>query len=99
MIMLSAEKRAQKSPASSVTMKPGIDLATTYSHRAYRPTTIGATVFHFRVRNGTGWFHHAMVTRGRVLCCVLKKRPPVTLAVIAEMIEFVLLGLGKDRLK
>jgi len=30
---------------------------------------------------------------------VLKKRPPVTLAVIAEMIEFVLLGLGKDRLK
>ena len=85
-------------------MKPGIDLATTYSHRAYRPTTIGATVFHFRVRNGTGWFHHAMVTRGRVLCVclksrVLKKRPPVTLAVIAEMIEFVLLGLGKDRLK
>ena len=40
-----------------------------------------------------------MVTRGRVLCSVLKKRPPVTLAVIAEMIEFVLLGLGKDRLK
>ena len=104
MIVLNAEKRAQKSPASSVTMKPGIDLATTYSHRAYRPTTIGATVFHFRVRNGTGWFHHAMVTRGRVLCCVLKscvlkKRPPVTLAVIAEMIEFVLLGLGKERLK
>ena len=30
---------------------------------------------------------------------VLKKRPPVTLAVIAEMIEFVLLGLVKDRLK
>ena len=45
-----------------------------------------------------------MVTRGRVLCgvlksCVLKKRPLVTLAVIAEMIEFVLLGLGKERLK
>lgn len=39
------------------------NLATTYSHRAYRPTTIGAKVFHFRVRNGTGWFHFAMVTR------------------------------------
>ncbi len=33
---------------------------------AYRHTTIGATMFHFRVRNGTGWFHRAMVTRNRV---------------------------------
>ena len=57
------ETPAQKSPTLSVKIKPGIDLATTYSHRAYRPTTIGATAFHFRVRNGTGWFHHAMVTR------------------------------------
>ncbi len=43
----------------------GMDLATTYSHRTYRPTTIGAAAFHFRVRNGTGWFHRALVTRGR----------------------------------
>lgn len=42
---------------------PGLDLATTYSHRTCRPTTIGAAAFHFRVRNGTGWFRHAMVTR------------------------------------
>ena len=46
-------------------MKPGINLATTYSHRTYRPTTIGAETFHFRVRNGTGWFRFALVTRGQ----------------------------------
>ena len=44
---------------------PGIYLATTYSHKTYRLTTIGAAAFHFRVRNGTGWFHHALVTRGQ----------------------------------
>jgi hypothetical protein len=43
----------------------GVYLATTYSHRTYRPTTIGAEAFHFRVRNGTGWFHLALVTRGQ----------------------------------
>ena len=43
---------------------PGEYLAATYSHRAYRPTTIGAAAFHFRVRNGTGWFRRAMTTRG-----------------------------------
>ena len=29
-------------------------------------TTIGACAFHFRVRNGIGWFHAAIVTRERV---------------------------------
>ena len=28
-----------------------------------RQTTIGAAAFHFRVRDGNGWFHRAMVTR------------------------------------
>jgi hypothetical protein len=45
--------------------EPGIYLATTYSHKTYRLTTIGAAAFHFRVRNGTGWFHRALVTRGQ----------------------------------
>ena len=40
-----------------------IKLATTYSHEAFRYTTIGAAMFHFRVRDGNGWFHYAMVTR------------------------------------
>ena len=40
-----------------------IKLATTYSHVAFRYTTIGAAMFHFRVRDGNGWFHYAMVTR------------------------------------
>ena len=38
-------------------------LATSYSRTAYRRTTIGAAAFHFRVRNGNGWCHHAKVTR------------------------------------
>ena len=54
----------KKEPGSDFS-EPGINLATTYSHRTYRPTTIGAAAFHFRVRNGTGWFHRAVVTRGQ----------------------------------
>jgi hypothetical protein len=40
-----------------------IKLATSYFRGAYRPTIIGATAFHYRVRNGNGWGHCAMVTR------------------------------------
>ena len=40
-------------------------LATSYSRTAYRRTTIGAAAFHFRVRNGNGWDHRAIVTRVR----------------------------------
>ena len=54
----------KKEPDSNC-LEPGIYLATTYSHRTYRPTTIGAASFHFRVRNGTGWFQRALVTRTR----------------------------------
>ena len=52
-----------KSPADS---KPaGLPvLATSYSRTAYRRTTIGAAAFHCRVRNGNGWCHCAIVTRG-----------------------------------
>ncbi len=44
-----------------------LTLAAIYSRRAYRPTTIDALMFHFRVRNGTGWGHQAMTTRLRLL--------------------------------
>ena len=37
----------------------------TYS-RMRKHTTIGACAFHFRVRDGIGWFHAAMFTRERV---------------------------------
>src|SRR5437588_6718222 len=39
-------------------------LATSYSRTAYRRTTIGAAAFHCRVRDGNGWGHCAIVTRG-----------------------------------
>ena len=38
-------------------------LAATYSDMAYGHTTIGAGRFHFRVRNGIGWFPLAMAAR------------------------------------
>ena len=46
-------------------LPPGIILATSYSRTACRRTTIGAAAFHFRVRNGNGWYHYATVTRVR----------------------------------
>jgi hypothetical protein len=48
-------------------------LATSYSRTACRRTTIGAAAFHFRVRNGNGWCHHAIVTRAekRLRCSAL----------------------------
>ena len=56
--------QGKKEPGSNF-LEPGIYLATTYSHKTYRLNTIGAAAFHFRVRNGTGWFHRALVTRGQ----------------------------------
>jgi hypothetical protein len=48
-------------------------LATSYSRTACRRTTIGAAAFHFRVRNGNGWDHRAIVTRAekRLRCSAL----------------------------
>src|SRR5919106_843388 len=48
-------------------------LATSYSRTACRRTTIGAAAFHFRVRNGNGWCHYAIVTRAeqRLRCSAL----------------------------
>ena len=40
----------------------------TYSHLAYGQTTIGAERFHFRVRNGIGWFPPAMTARKTGAC-------------------------------
>ena len=53
------------------TMKPrnlfgfgaSFTLAAIYSRGTCRPTTIDVLMFHFRVRNGTGWGHQAMTTR------------------------------------
>ena len=55
----------------SQTMKPrnlfgfgaSFTLAAIYSRGTCRPTTIDVLMFHFRVRNGTGWGHQAMTTR------------------------------------
>ena len=40
----------------------------TYSRMATGHTTIGAERFHFRVRNGIGWFPPAMTARKTVAC-------------------------------
>ena len=51
-------RAARISPCGS-----SLTLAAIYSRGTYRPTTIDAPMFHFRVRNGTGWGHWAMTTR------------------------------------
>ena len=55
---------AKKGPRTAFGNARAYNLATTYSRGTCRPTTIGAAAFHFRVRDGNGWFHRAMVTRG-----------------------------------
>ena len=51
--------------------------AATYSCGTYRPTTIGAAAFHFRVRNGTGWDHCALATglQGEEALCFFSLHP------------------------
>ena len=43
-------------------LRPSLSPAAIYSRGTYRPTTIDVLMFHFRVRNGTGWGHQAMTT-------------------------------------
>ena len=45
-----------------LTMRPLLALAAIYSRGTCRPTTIDVLMFHFRVRNGTGWGHQAVTT-------------------------------------
>ena len=56
-----------KNPASLTRCGVMFNLATSYFRIAFRHTIIGATAFHFRVRNGNGWYHCAMVTRLRLM--------------------------------
>ena len=63
--------RSISASRGSQTMKPrnlfgfgaSFTLAAIYSRGTCRPTTIDVLMFHFRVRNGTGWGHQAMTTR------------------------------------
>ena len=58
--------RAKKSPCRPKTTEAFLlfkSLAVTYSHMGRPHTTIGAEHFHFRVRNGIGWFLLAIAAR------------------------------------
>ena len=63
--------RIKKAPSlcSGLSIK---SLAVTYSRTGRPRTTIGAEWFHFRVRNGFGWFPLAMAARqtGNNLCAI-----------------------------
>ena len=56
-------KRQKREPRPAFAGRGSLTLAMSYSRTTYRCTTIGAAVFNFRVRNGNGWFHCAMITR------------------------------------
>ena len=62
---LSAPQHGKESKMPDEKLTGHLVLATSYSRTACRRTTIGAAAFHFRVRNGNGWCHYAIVTRVR----------------------------------
>ena len=55
--------RPKKNPAFSGQGFHDRSLAVTYSHMGKPHTTIGAERFHFRVRDGIGWFTLAIAAR------------------------------------
>ena len=66
--MPAAGRNLQASPADgkarrTFVLRALFTLAAIYSRGTCRPTTIDVLMFHFRVRNGTGWGHQAMTTR------------------------------------
>ena len=63
-----------------LTMRPLLALAAIYSRGTCRPTTIDVLMFHFRVRNGTGWGHQAVTTRFRRVARFALRRVPGGLA-------------------
>ena len=57
---------AKGKPRKAFALRGLLTLAAIYSRGTCRPTTIDVLMFHFRVRNGTGWGHQAMTTRLRL---------------------------------
>jgi hypothetical protein len=53
----------KREPQLTFAGRGSLTLAMSYSRTTYRCTTIGAAAFNFRVRNGNGWSHCAMITR------------------------------------
>ena len=62
------EPPKRKTPLKSFDLRGVLfeSLAVTYSSMATGHTTIGAERFHFRVRNGIGWFPLAIAARQTV---------------------------------
>ena len=58
--------REKKSPGQCAELLQSRSLAVSYSHMGRPHTTIGAERFHFRVRNGIGWFPLAIAARQTV---------------------------------
>lgn len=59
------DSRKKVKAAQVLPVRPLLALAAIYSRGTCRPTTIDVLMFHFRVRNGTGWGHQAVTTRLR----------------------------------
>jgi hypothetical protein len=57
------ESQKNKEPQAPFGTWGSSTLAMSYSRTTFRCTTIGAAAFHFRVRNGNGWYHCARITR------------------------------------
>ncbi len=60
--------QAKKKPLTLIASRAlNKSLAVSYFHMGKPHTIIGAKAFHFRVRDGIGWYHLAMATRQTVI--------------------------------
>ena len=84
-----ADRAHRKTPPKSFDLRGVLfeSLAVTYSSMATGQTTIGAERFHFRVRNGIGWFPLAIAARQTVLSSMCRSVLRDRLTVL-ESIEF-----------
>src|ERR1700743_3598888 len=88
----------RKTPLKSFDLRGVLfeSLAVTYSSMATGHTTIGAERFHFRVRNGIGWFPLAIAARQTVLRSMYRSVLRDRLTVL-ESIEFFVPTLSRSK--
>ena len=78
-------------PRRTFVLRGLLTLAAIYSRGTCRPTTIDVLMFHFRVRNGSGWGHQAVTTR-LLLYFVLRVLPFFVLPTSYFVLQFVWLS-------
>ncbi len=82
-LLNSAQRKTPSLEGRRFRIKP---LAMTYSCIASY-TTIGAAAFHFRVRDGIGWYHSAIVARERVRTALWERRSGISCKRVTNVLK------------